>query len=776
MIETVSRHISGNKHNAAYSHLPESAMKFIVAALVVSLLAISGYPLPTSSTRAQPDLLMQPSAVTRHTPQSDTRAQAPMPPVQIVGQATAGGETPALRILAAQAHAATRAAKSWPARRLPGPYTTGGSSVVQRSAAASNMPAPLITFDGINNRDGFVPSDSNGAVGPHHYVELVNMQMAVYSITSGALLFGPVPINTIWSTPGTPCATTNDGDPIVLYDQLADRWLVSEFSVSNTSGPYYECVAVSTSPDPAGSYNAYAFQMPAVPGYPNGKFPDYPKLAVWPDAYYMTMNQFASATGSYAGAAVWALNRSQMLTGVVSPTYVYYDLDTADPRFGNMLPANLDGATLPPAGSPEYFAEVDGTKGSWLYDAMRLWRFSVNWATPASSTFGLAGQPNSVIAVAPFNYLPCVAASSPNCIPQPGSAPALDAVGDRIMHRLVYRNFGDHEALVANQTVDAGGGLAGIRWYEVRDPGGSPSIYQQGTFAPDATNRWMGSIAMDRYGNIAVGYSASSATVTPSIRYAGRLATDPLGALSQGEQTLITGTGVQLSSSARWGDYSSMSIDPTDDCTFWYVNQYYDSTGFTNWRTRIGSFRLPPCNMGGLTGVVTDASTSSPLSNVLISTISPSGFGTSTLTDPAGAYTFTLPADVYTVTASIYGYMPATVSGVSVTQSSTTTQAISLTPIPYYVISGTVSDSASGQPLTATIQVTGSPYNPPITATTTDASGYYSFTLLGGQAYTLTASADFHPSQTRPIATLSSDRSENFALWRQIILIFVMKP
>ncbi|MCL4507453.1 MAG: carboxypeptidase regulatory-like domain-containing protein [Chloroflexi bacterium] len=703
----------------------------------------------------------------------------------IVGHAVYGEISPALRDL--PLNRAAVSTQVWPARRIRAAPASGilqpqaaasADPLAMKGPAVSAMPAPLLTFDGISNPYGYVPSDSNGAVGPHHYVEMVNMQLAVYSKTNGSLLYGPLAINSLWSSVGGPCAQTNDGDPIVLYDQLADRWLVSQFSVSNATGPYYECVAISTSPDPAGSYYAYTFQMPAVPNYPNGKFPDYPKLAVWPDGYYMTMNQFSSGTytGTYAGAAVWALDRAQMLTGVLTPTYVYIDLGAVSLRFGNILPANMDGARLPPVNSPAYFAEVDPASGSWPFSAMRLWYFNVNWTTPASSTFGLSGQPNAVIPVASFNYLPCVTSGSPNCIPQPGGAPALDAVGDRIMHRLVYRNFGNHESLLANHTVDAGGGLAGVRWYEVRDPGGSPGIYQQGTYAPDTTNRWMGSIAMDQSGNIAIGYSASSASITPSIRYSGRLATDPLGALSQGEQSIINGAGVQTNSTySRWGDYSAMTIDPSDDCTFWYVNQYYSFTSSSYWHTRVGAFRFPTCGMGALTGVITDVSTTAPISGALVIATAPTGAPLSAYSDANGLYAWQLPSNTYTVTASLYGYQPAAISGVSVTLSSTTTQNIGLVAAATYIVSGTVSDIVSGQPLTASVQVSGSPFDPPVTTTTTDAGGTYSLTLSGSQSYTLTASADFHPSQTRYLGVLSSNLNEDFALWRQVLLTVVMR-
>ena len=331
---------------------------------------------------------------------------------------------------------------------------------------------------------------------------------------------------------------------------------------------------------------------------------DYPKFGVWPDGYYMTTNQFTNASlyGDWAGAGVAVFERDKMLSGQAARR-VYFDLYSVNPSFGGMLPSDLDGVTPPPADAPNYFAEVDDSTWIGPTDALRLWNFHVDWTNTASSTFGLSGQPNTVLTtVAPFNLLPCVASNppTPNCIPQPqvaGITYKVDSLGDRLMHRLAYRNFGDHAALVLNHTVDAGSGRAGIRWYEVRDPGGSPTLYQQGTYAPaDTEHRWMGSLAMDHTGDIALGYSVSSSSVYPSIRYTGRLASDPLGQMAQGEASIIIGAGSQTSS-FRWGDYSMMSVDPLDDCTFWYTQEYYQTNSSSGWLTRISSFKFPSCSV-----------------------------------------------------------------------------------------------------------------------------------------------------------------------------------
>jgi uncharacterized repeat protein (TIGR01451 family) len=442
------------------------------------------------------------------------------------------------------------------------------------------MPSPLVNFEGIGNVNGVLPPDTNGDVGPNHYVQIVNLSFAIFN-KSGAVLFGPANINTLWSGFGGPCETENDGDPIVLYDHLADRWLLSQFAVP---GPFHQCIAISQTGNPTGAWHRYDFL------YSTTKFNDYPKFGVWPDGYYMTANQFDAA--GWAGAGVVAFERTKMLAGL-SAQMVKFDLFGVNQNFGGMLPADLDGPP-PPAGSPDYFVEVDDTILGFPTDSLRIWEFHVDWAIPSNSTFGLSGQPNAVLNTAPFNANMCN--FSRNCIPQPGTAQRLDAISDRLMYRLQYRNFGAHESLVVNHTVDVGSDHAGIRWYEVRDPGGAPFIRQQGTFAPDASHRWMGSVAMDGNGNMAMGFSVSnSTTVFPSIRYVGRLAGDPLGTMPQGEATLIAGGGSQTHSAARWGDYSMMAVDPTDDCTFWYTQEYYSTTSLANWRTRIGAFKFPSC-------------------------------------------------------------------------------------------------------------------------------------------------------------------------------------
>lgn len=462
-------------------------------------------------------------------------------------------------------------------------------------ADAGPMPPPLVSFEGVNNRNNKVPPDTNGDAGPAHYVQWVNLSLAVWD-KRGNLLYGPVDGNTIWQGFGGICETHNNGDPIVLHDPLADRWVLSQLAFDWPHN-FHHCVAVSATPDPTGAYHRYDFF------FHDDVLNDYPKMGVWPDAYYVAVNQFLAETQEYRGQGALAYERSQMLVGGPARV-VYFDLFAVNPAFGGALPSDLDGPLPPPEGSPAFFVEVDDDAWGWEADRLSLWRFHVDWADPSRSTFGVAGQPDAVLDLTAAGYAfdsdMCGYATA--CIPQPGGA-KVDALSDRLMHRLAYRNLGDREVLTANHTVDVDGtDHAGIRWYEIRDPGGAPYVHQAGTFAPDADHRWMASVAMDGAGGIAAGYSVSSSTTYPSIRYAGRLASDPPGTLPRTEATLAAGTGFQTGAS-RWGDYSSMSVDPTDDCTFWYTQEYYTTTSGFTWQTRVGSFRFDSCRNCPLLGL-----------------------------------------------------------------------------------------------------------------------------------------------------------------------------
>ncbi len=415
--------------------------------------------------------------------------------------------------------------------------------VVQGTLAPANMPSSSQNFEGVGNVNGVLPPDPNGAVGPNHYVQWVNLSFAIYD-KSGALLYGPADGSTLWSGFGGACEFTNNGDPIVLHDDLADRWVMSQLALPYFPfGPFYQCVAISQTADPTGAFYRYEFAISDT------KLNDYPKLGVWPDAYYLAVNQFDALTSAWQGQGVVAFEREKMLAGLPA-RMVYFDLFSVDPNLGGMLPAHVDGPA-PPPGSPGIFVQFDDDGlGYAPQDQLQLWSFQVDWTNPSASTFSNL----TTLPTAPFDSNLCNYARS--CIPQAGTNRKVDAISDRLMYRLQYRNFGTHESLVVNHTVNVGGDHAGIRWYEIRDPLGTPAIYQQGTYAPDGEHRWMGSLAMDGAGNMALGFSASSTTSFPSIRYAGRLPGDPLGTMAQGETLLIAGSGSQTDSSSRWGDYS----------------------------------------------------------------------------------------------------------------------------------------------------------------------------------------------------------------------------
>ncbi len=458
--------------------------------------------------------------------------------------------------------------------------------------------APLTSFDGVNNVNGVLPPDTNGDIGPNHYMQWVNLSFAIYS-RSGALLYGPAAGNTLWSGFSGACSTSNDGDPIVLYDHLADRWMVSQFALPNyPSGPYYQCIAVSQTGDPTGAWYRYQFTVSST------KMNDYPHFGVWPDGYYMSVNQFTNGS-TWGGAGVVAFERDKMLLGQTA-RMIYFDLYSVDPNLGGMLPSDLDGPA-PAAGTPNYFAEPDDNANGFPQDQVQVFAFHADWTNTANSSFTLS----NALATAAFDSNMCN--GSRNCIPQQGTTRKLDAIADRAMFRLQYRNFGSYQTLVLNHTVDVNNtDRAGLRWYELRNSGSGWSIYQQGTFSPDTTRRWMGSIAMNGQGEIALGYSASSSTLYPSIRYTGRLASDPAGTMPQGEGTLMSGTGNQTSTSSRWGDYSMLAVDPTDDCTFWYTNEYIQTSGTSPWRTRIGSFRVSSCGAAPTSTPVPPTATNTP--------------------------------------------------------------------------------------------------------------------------------------------------------------------
>jgi hypothetical protein len=489
----------------------------------------------------------------------------------------------------------------------------------RRNHGSPTIPAPIKNFEGLSNQDNFNvfgfrvnPPDPVGDVGPKHYVEMVNLVFGVYSKKTGDLLLGPVDTGTLWAGFPIEDCTDPSGDPIVIYDQFSDRWLLSQFTtrgLDDPSLPFYNCVAISQTGDPTGAYYRYAFitQPDTVDG--GYFFPDYPKYGVWRDSYILTTRDFGLI--DRYGISVYALEKDKMIQGDPNARVVQFFLDSdvvpLELIGDGLLPPDIDGKEKPKKNAP---APIVGTQDDdWVYgatsDAINIWELDIKWrhSNPSASLIFKVQLP-----VASFDSnFPCGALGARDCLPQPGitnPAQFIDTLSyrQRPTWRLAYRNFKDYETLVTNQSVEALPGISGVRWYEIRrDKKGDYSIYQQGTYAPnDGVHRWMGSIAMDKKGNMALGYSVvNGIDVYPGIRYTGRLGRDPLGQMTLGEGVIINGTGVQTTTNSRWGDYTSMNIDPNDDCTFWYVNEYYTAEGQASspagWQTRIGSFRLPGC-------------------------------------------------------------------------------------------------------------------------------------------------------------------------------------
>jgi hypothetical protein len=444
----------------------------------------------------------------------------------------------------------------------------------------------LLNFDGISHTQSFcgcAPPDTEGVVGATQYVQYVNTAYEVYDKTTGASVLGPLAGNAIWSGFGT-CGRNDDGDPIVSYDKVAGRWF---FAQNVFVTPYTVCIAVSTTSDATGSYNRYSYSVGNV------NFPDYPKWGVWPDsvnnAYFQSFNVFQNGI-TLTGAEACAADRANILAGNSAPNFVCFTTQGGGNTKiqSNILPADLDGTTLPPAGSNGYYVGIATSTGN-----LNIYQFHVDFSVTSNSTFS---NPTA-ITTASFNEI-CPSTLRNACIKQPSGGELLEGLSDRLMYRLNYRNFGTYESLLVNHTVTPVTGStanAAVRWYEIRGPGSSPAVFQQGTFQNPSISYWMGSIAQDKLGDIALGYSATSTTVDPSVQYTGRVPTDPPGTM-EAPKEVILGTGVQKSTSNRWGDYSDMTVDPTDDCTIWYTQMYIKTTGSFNWNTRINSFRFPSCH------------------------------------------------------------------------------------------------------------------------------------------------------------------------------------
>jgi hypothetical protein len=452
---------------------------------------------------------------------------------------------------------------------------TGPDTAVQTEALPPVSAKIGLNFAGVGNGDyGFsdsvAPPDTNMSVGDTQVLQWVNASFAVFNKSTGALISGPTAGNAFWSGFGGSCQTTNDGDIEIRYDQLADRWVAGQLVIE--SAPYMYCIAVSTTDDAMGTYNRYAISF-------GNNLDDYPKVGVWPDAYYLGINIFENAK-LYTGPEVCALDRTAMLNGQTMTAQCFQK--TSENSF--MLPSDVDGQTLPPAGEPNFDIAL------YNYTTLHEYQFHVDFANPQNSTFT---GPISI--TVPSYSEACATFMRGTCLQQPSPGELLEALADRLLYRLAYRNFGTYEALVVNHTVMPSNGISqsAIRWYEIHSPDSTPTVYQAGTYQAKLS-LWMGSVAMDKNGNMALGFSRVSSAKDTAIAVTGRVPTDPLGNL-ESAQLIKQGTGVQENSFGRWGDYSSMSLDPTDDCTFWYTTEYTKSNGSYNWSTEIANLQFKDC-------------------------------------------------------------------------------------------------------------------------------------------------------------------------------------
>ncbi|MGA2002888.1 MAG: hypothetical protein ABSG70_05885 [Terriglobales bacterium] len=442
--------------------------------------------------------------------------------------------------------------------------------VIQDSSEAQPELAVSIglNFDGMDGSQagGVIPPDTNGAVGDNQFFLVTNFAFNIYNKSTGALEVGPLLINSIWKNFGGQCQSDNGGDPVVLYDKMANRWLLEQLEYNSS---YQICFAVSQTDDATGAYNLYSYTF-------NG-LTDYPKLGIWPDAYYLAFNFFGPGDGEPC-----ALDRSAMLAGTTA-AIICFAPNTSDMGF---LPSDIDGSTPPPSGAPNHYIELGNSNTT-----LKEYDFHVDFNNPSNSTFT---GPNTLTVPA---YTVLCGGGGGACIPQPGHGGLLDALGDRMMFRNAYRNFGDHEAMVFSHSVAPGAGstaVAAERWYELRStpPGGSFSLYQAGTYQNATDNYWMGSVALDKDGDMALGFSVdNSKSLVPSIWFTGRKPTDKLNTL-EGKKVAHKGKTIQGQVN-RWGDYSSMSLDPTDDCTFWYTQEYSD--GGYNWQSHVVQFKFTTC-------------------------------------------------------------------------------------------------------------------------------------------------------------------------------------
>lgn len=588
------------------------------------------------------------------------------------------------------------------------------TSTANTSFTSSLMPEPLLSFDGLSNYQNvaeygllFIPPDMNGDVGPNHYVQIANSLIAVYD-KSGNALAQPFRINRLFSPLNTVCSARNDGLPVVLYDALADRWLISQ--VCSAFPPFRQMVAVSVTGDPLGEYYAYEYVMPNV------RINDFPKFGVWNDAYFMATDEFLGS--DFVGSGMFAFDREKMLSGDSDAEYIYFNAAVpVQPRRRGMLPADLDGLMPPPPDAPGIFMTYTADEYGDAGDALRLFSFSANFTNPHLSTF--TEMPESPIAVNAFDP------TSPDGradIAQPPPGEFLDSQSDRLNSRIAYRNFGTHQSLVVNQTVNVSppGSTyrAGVRVYELQNSGSAFAPLVHHSIGDNTVSRWIASAAQDHQGNLAVQYNMVSEEKRISIQYTGRLAGDPPNVFRQ-EYPLINSSGVQKAFGWRWGEYSGISADPIDDCTFWMTNAYYtaDSEIWSDmgWLTRVGAFKFDECTAAprGLLRVsLFNAADNSPIDG---GSVNAGQFHRTTSASGQTSLILVTPGN-YFVNASAKGFAAASTNvNVPDNINSPTDVTLSLTPIAEIVSTGININNEScpinpapnpGETVTATITFT----------------------------------------------------------------------
>jgi putative Ig domain-containing protein len=593
-----------------------------------------------------------------------------------------------------------------PIRPAP-PIDSGEADTLHQAFPGVSAPtATGISFEGVGTGiPGFVPNsnppDTNGRIGATQYVQWNNTSFAVWD-KSGTRLYGPVAGNTLFQPLGGACASHNDGDPVVAYDILAGRWILSQFVVGASPSFSHQCVAVSQTQDATGAYFLYDFVTDAT------NFVDYPKIGVWPDGYYMSAHVFNPAGTTYLAGRIYVFERTKMIQGLPA-RQVSANLPTVggSTQYG-FLPADLDSQTPPPAGEAEFVMGPDPGLNTRI-DSTRV---AVTW----DPTPSIAALSTTRVTIVSGGNAPCATGDPTNfpssCVPQPGvtNTSYLDNLSFHFMYRLPYRNFGGspvQESLVANITrngTTGGTSHDDIQWYEFRNAGSSstaPSVFQQGSYDPDGAWRFMGSIAMDKDHNIALGYSKSSTSIIPGIYMTGRLSSDPVNTMGA-ETTVLAGAGVQTAAGGnRWGDYSAMTVDPIDQCTFWYTNEYLPSNGAFNWATRVAAFKFPSCSpapsWGTVSGTITSCATGAPLSGVVVNLSS----GFAGASDATGHYSISVPAGTYTVSASDADRACATSSPASsdvvVSSGGTVTQNFCMTGTSNLQSNGTtINDALNG--------------------------------------------------------------------------------